>query len=227
MKKFSLFLIAALTITFFVSCEDSDGDYYTGATLITVVPMENNNYYFQLDNGETIYPSINLVSNYELSQNAQRAIIYYRTLDIPIEGYNHSIKLFGIENILTKDMIKIDTEDELDKIGDDPININKIWIGGGYLNIFFEFPSNLTSTKHYINVIKNAIETKEANLDKYITLEFRHNAYEDTQGYMYQGAAAFKINDLIEDTCQGIYLRVKNTTGNITYHKIELKSNDK
>ena len=223
MKKIGLFLIAAMAVFAFTSCNDSDNDYYTGSTLITVVPVENSNYYFRQDNGKTVYPSINLVSGYEIPKEEQRAIIYYSLLDSQQEGYDHNIKLFGIENILTKNVVLVDSQNELDEIGDDPIDVNRVWVGDGYINIIFEFPFNPTSKPHYINVIQNNVDKSTPNQKDYITLELRHNAYGDTKGYSYQGIAAFNINDIINSSYKGIYLRVKNTSGNIIFQKIELE----
>lgn len=38
-----------------------------------------------------------------------------------------------------------------------------------------------------------------------------------------KGLPAFNINDIINSSYKGIYLRVKNTSGNIIFQKIELE----
>ncbi len=222
MKKLNLFLLPALALLSLAACDnDSDGDYYTGIALVSVMPLENGSYYFQQDNGQSIYPSINLVSNYKIQQKDQRAFIYYKLLNAQEIGYDYNIKLYGIENILTKDILIISSQDELDKIGDDPINITKAWVGDGYLNVCFQFPFTPESKPHYINIIQNKIDNSSiSNFEDGIVLEFRHNAYNNINGILTNGVAAFKLNDTINPNNKNIYLRIKTLSGNIIYQKI-------
>ena len=56
MKKFGLFLIAAIAVTAFTSCNDDDGGEPLRTLITTVRTLDGGDYYFQRDNGETLYP---------------------------------------------------------------------------------------------------------------------------------------------------------------------------
>ena len=83
MKKIGLFLIAAMAVFAFTSCnDDTDGDYPRYTPLITTVRTiggeegeASADYYFQRDNGEKLYPSDKTrVPDYK-GKERQRAII--------------------------------------------------------------------------------------------------------------------------------------------------------
>lgn len=64
MKKIHMLcsLFAALCLTAFTGCNDNDGDYPNVYGLITTIHAigegdETTDYYFERDNGETLYPS--------------------------------------------------------------------------------------------------------------------------------------------------------------------------
>lgn len=222
MKKPLYFLLFSLVLFGLVSCEnDNDGDYYTGIALVSIIPTENG-YYFRQDNGESIYPSVNFVSGYELPQKDQRAFIYYSLLETEQPGYDYSIKLFGIENILTKEILIVDSQEELEKIGNDPINITKAWMGDGYINIWFQFPFTSGSEPHYINLIQNKLVTSTSDNEDGIILEFRHNAYGDTNNIIHEGLAAFKVKDLLNPNIKKIFLKTKTLSDNLIYYEINI-----
>lgn len=56
MKRFGLFLLVTMAAAIFTSCNDSDGDYPRLSAFATVKTLENNDFYFMLDDGKTIYP---------------------------------------------------------------------------------------------------------------------------------------------------------------------------
>ena len=64
-----------------------------------------------------------------------------------------------------------------------------MWIGDGYLNIYFETLWG-GKTAHFINLIQ-----PDAENDPY-TLEFRHNAYDDPQYTIGAGRVAFNLSSL-------------------------------
>ena len=111
MKKFGLFLIAALAGTAFTSCNDDDGDYPKYSPLITTVhSLDGGDYYFQRDNGETLYPGDkSRVPGYKPDPDkTQRTIIWFNLLS-GIEGYDYNIALYNVENIFTGTSMIVDT----------------------------------------------------------------------------------------------------------------------
>lgn len=222
MKK-HLFILTTLlaTVLLFPSCNDSEGDYPEYWSFATVKTLDNNDYYFLLDNQKTVYPGDKTrIAGYE-AKEGQRTVIYFNILPVETPGYDDNIALYSIENILTKDVAIITTQEEMDDIGDDRIRVIKAWLAGQYLNITFEFPTD-GSTKHFINVIENKLNPSGTTSEGYLSLEFRHNAYNDTRGLLASGIASFKIDQLDPQVDKGISLRVKNLQGEISYLQIEL-----
>ena len=93
MKKFGLFLIAATLVMAFVSCNDDDSKPLR--TLITTVrTLDGGDYYFQRDNGETLYPgNKSRVPGYKPDPDKTQRVIILFTLENGIANYDYNIDL--------------------------------------------------------------------------------------------------------------------------------------
>lgn len=190
MKKASiLFSVCILLLsTIFVSCNDdgySLGDIYA-PRLATVMPLSDNTYYLVLDDGKTMWDATGYA--YKPKYN-QRVILYYTILDENVGGYDYYIKVRGIQEILTKDIIDLTAQNQ-DSIGNDPIRILRHWVGDDYLNIEFGYNRGGQKT-HYINLVNNTTINNTNNEKVY--LEFRHNANGDPQKNGTKGYVAFDL----------------------------------
>ena len=162
MKKFGLFLIAALAGTAFTSCNDDDGDYPKYSPLITTVhSLDGGDYYFQRDNGETLYPGDkSRVPGYKPDPDkTQRTIIWFNLLS-GIEGYDYNIALYNVENIFTGTSMIVDTQEQLDELGSEKtgfqnntFNLTKEW-----LTFYALYPVS-DNSKHDFTVIVNNVES--------------------------------------------------------------------
>ena len=92
---------------------------------------------------------------------------------------NYYIRLYGVDDVLTKVPVKqsfINEDEEVrqDSIGNDPINVREAWFGGRYLNVEFRIPvKDGSKEKHFINLVQDDVGTHNDTV--YVTL--RHNAY--------------------------------------------------
>ena len=147
-------------------------------------------------------------------------ILYFNPLyDNYPEGYDCSVKVLNIKEILTKPIEKLTAENE-EEFGNDPVDIfeGNMWINGGYLNIVFN--QNMPSkVKHLVSLVKNTTITPEQ--DGYIHLEYRYNTYGDTTGYWRNGAVSFSLGSLeITSETKGIKVKInsaKNGEKEITF----------
>ena len=81
MKKFGLFLIAAIAVTAFTSCNDDDGGEPLRTLITTVRTLDGGDYYFQRDNGETLYPgNKSRVPGYKPDPDKTQRVIIWFTL---------------------------------------------------------------------------------------------------------------------------------------------------
>ena len=177
LRAFLLVIGIALVSLTLPSCLDDDDSYSLGDIWIavaTVVPEGNNVYYLRLDDGDKLWPAATNYPNYQPKPN-QRALVNFTILadstQSNLGGFSHYVKVNAIHNILTKSIAKNEGAANDSIYGTDPVSIyeNNMWIGDGYLNIYFETLWG-GKTAHFINLIQ-----PDAENDPY-TLEFRHNA---------------------------------------------------
>ena len=169
-----VFTFALLIIPMLQSClNDDDENRGTRFTIGTIEVIGEKEYFFNLDDGDKMYPSdTTYIHNYTVENN-QRVFIHFLPLEEDIPGYDYNVKLIQLENILTKDIIPL-TEETADSIGNDRINATSLWITGNYLNIEHQFfHSNNPDKKHMLNLVINETAETPDPEDEYFTLEFR------------------------------------------------------
>ena len=139
--------------------------------------------------------------------------------------FAYNVKLIQLENILTKDIIPL-TEETADSIGNDRINATSLWITGNYLNIEHQFfHSNNPDKKHMLNLVINETSTGENDKPDHVNLEFRHNAYNDSQLTLGTGLASFKLDNIAEQLKEkkGLNIRVKSLYDGERFMTIDIK----
>jgi hypothetical protein len=218
MKKYSLFTIVAIVISFTnLSCDDSGSGNYL-FDIATVEVQDNGTFALVLDNGIRLWPEVSDVRY--AGKNRQRVFVNYTILSEKHNGYNYSIKINDIWDILTKKPIDLTTQNA-DSIGNDPVRVNSIWIGSDFLNVDFLF--NYGGVRpHAINLVKNTLITPPD--DGKIHLEFRHNSYQSPSTQLYEGFVCFDLKSLRVNAADSVQLsiKVKDWDGekifDITYH---------
>ena len=161
LRAFLLVIGIALVSLTLPSCLDDDNSYSLGDIWIavaTVVPEGNNVYYLRLDDGDKLWPAATNYPNYQPKPN-HRALVNFTILadstQSNLGGFSHYIKVNAIHNILTKSIAKNEGAANDSIYGTDPVSIynNNMWIGDGYLNIYFETLWG-GKTAHFINLIQ-------------------------------------------------------------------------
>ena len=181
-------VVAALVLN---SCNNDDSYSLNKAwySIATVHPLDNSkSFWLSLDNGASLWPVATNIPWYNPKEQ-QRAFVIYTLLSDEFHGYDHAIKILDLKSILTKPVAENLGEENDDIYGTDPVRISNMWIGGGYLNIVFEFNYGGNAV-HYINLIKN----ESVNTPYFF--EFRHNAYDDSKGYRRKGIVAFDLSSV-------------------------------
>jgi len=189
----------ALVATFvFQSClNDNDSDVPDYAAIATThVTSEADaavtTYYFQLDNEKTLIPISSSVGNFKAVEG-QRVIIQYDIEETATAGYDYSIELFNIAEVLTKD-IKLLTAENEKEMGHDAITVIKenSKMAGGYLNLSISFVRG--SSTATVNLVENTINPAEDS--DYTVLELRlNNPNSDASNYSSHGLVSFKMAD--------------------------------
>lgn len=200
--KYSLLIIAVISVL--SSCDDNSrslGSFQIN--LATVVSESDRAFYLLLDNGTKLWPAAADIS-YK-PENNQRVFVNYTILSDKIGEYDNYIKINDMWNILTKEAIELNATNA-DSIGNDPIKINDIWVGGDYLNVSFMF--NYGGIRpHAINLVKNTLEQEEDN--ETIELEFRHNSYDSSENRLYEGFVCFDLKPFRNNEVDSVKLSIK------------------
>lgn len=212
MKHFSkieyrLLSLFILGLTFFVVSCNEDNGYSLGNFRVSIATVElegNNAYSLTLDNGKRLWPAASNI-NYRPKEN-QRVFVNYTLLSDAREGYDHFIKVNDIWDILTKESIDL-TAANVDSIGNDPVKLDGMWIGNGFLNVHFFF--NYGGGKpHAINLVNNTLSNNSVSNDT-IFLEFRHNAYNSSSSRLFEGFACFDLKPFQKIDADSVIFSVK------------------
>lgn len=188
MKKIGLFLLAAVAALGLNSCNTDSGDYASAQNLATVHTFGgiSSDYYFELDNGQTLYPSDrSRIGSYEAEEGA-RVIIYYTLLEEKKEGFDHTIKLYGIDNSLRwGQTATVASQEELNLLGNAATGVYQYNNSEGNY-AYYVTPKVLTLLigynasdykKHTFSLVKPkfAEYAPEVTEDGYLNLELCHN----------------------------------------------------
>ena len=207
-----VFTFALLIIPMLQSClNDDDENRGTRFTIGTIEVIGEKEYFFNLDDGDKMYPSdTTYIHNYTVENNP-RVFIHFLPLEEDIPGYDYNVKL---------------TEETADSIGNDRINATSLWITGNYLNIEHQFfHSNNPDKKHMLNLVINETAETPDPEDEYFTLEFRHNAYNDEQRTPGWGIVSFRLDKITEQLAgkKGLKIIVNTIYDGKQTYTIDLK----
>lgn len=151
------------------------------------------------------------------AENGKRVIINYSILSDSIN--EQLLRKIRINSINEVDIKKIETLNATnqDSIGNDPVDIDEIWVGGNYLNVSFTYYSD--KVKHLFSMVKNSLLPSTA--DGKIHLEFRQNAFNERYITQNKGIISFDLKDFTNTLPTGniqMIIEAKNHTGNVMYY---------
>ena len=188
------------------SCNDSDVEGADSMALVTILNPGglSGTFYFKADNGQTLYPSQFAVPTGGYNpEDGQRAFIYYSLLEEKSQQYDYNIKLYGISEILTKDVEEMNESNEAE-FGDEPIELVKL------------------SGEDKFDCLISAVRSTSADDTEdpdYTLLELRHKP--DDMGsdtpVARSSMASFKLNSYDPAVTQkkGLKIRYKDFDGNL------------
>ena len=203
MKKIGLFLIAAMAVFAFTSCnDDTDGDYPRYTPLITTVRTiggeegeASADYYFQRDNGEKLYPSDKTrVPDYK-GKERQRAIIWFNLLKESVPDYDYNIALYAVDEIFTGKAQVVNTAEELEALGTaktgfkdskELFNLSKEWL------TFYALYAVRDNSKHTFTLA----------VDKSGTTEFKESAEGTSMSWCVTTPETTQADTTADSTCR-------------------------
>jgi hypothetical protein len=198
--------IVCVTILFQSCLNDDDNDWelrYPNA-LVTVKPVSDKSFFLQLDDNTTLFPT-NITTS-PFGEKEVRALVNYKEVNEPSEGYSKAVYINWIDSILTKP-IAPDLGSENDKVyGTDPVEIINDWVTiaeDGYLTLRIRTLYGDRSKAHFVNLLASS------DPDNPYEVEFRHNAYGDTYGMEAYALVAFNLDSLPDTEGKTVKLKLK------------------
>lgn len=187
--NFLLLTVLGLFTFLFSACNDDDVVVIRSSgykSWFTVKVTDDGSYYFLHDKGKTFLP----VSGLKYApEKDHRAYVYYQvTLHEDSKEYNYPIIVHHMDTILSKSIAE-DLKDQNKSVyGDDPVHIDRMWVGADFLNI--RFSTYWGGHKaHFVNLVAE-------NEENPYELRFRHNAYDDPKRSWGYGWVAFDLSTL-------------------------------
>ncbi|MCD8186440.1 MAG: hypothetical protein LUD68_08365 [Rikenellaceae bacterium] len=215
--KISVCLIA--TAWLWASCSSNDEGYdtlWTGYANVILLeehkPGIQPNFQLVLDEGtimNVISTHVYFPEDVVLEDDTRVAVSFliydeYYTAD---QKY-YNISLLAMVEVLCKKPLY--SSDHPADLGNDPINVERTWIGGKYLNMNFSILVEKDSEKkHYINLLVNEdhADADEEN----IYLELRHNAFGEKEELVSNGRVSFDISEFLSESRPSVNLHIQYT----------------
>ncbi len=229
MKNYTFLFFVVLILSALVSCSDDDEEDasdvsemdYLDLTLASGSVIEtDDSFLIQLDSDSTILKIDDEGYYSDLFDDGTRVIIYYWLIEEGAEDddYDQYVGIYTMDEILTKSIFEFSnttSQEDVDSIGEDPINIVDTWITDDYLNVQFEYYGY--DQTHYVNLVYD--ENNPVTNDGDILLELKHNSNGDSEEDYYWGVIAFDISELQQSDTNviNIQLRALNEDNEFEY----------
>ena len=226
MKKIGLLFLTALLSLTLPACNDDDGDYpYVYGLITTVHTLGDKEYYFERDNGQTLYPS-EKSATFE-AEEGKRAVIYFDLLE-GIPDYDYNIRLYRAEGIYTGPSAIVTTQEELDRQGGDCAGFPAAYwqyfnLTPKWLTLYLLYPVT-DNSKHTFSVIVNKVETPEQTEEGYLNLELHHSAGGDVPGYTQGYYVSFDLTPIAAELegKKGVILGIETCENGTKHIKLDL-----
>lgn len=210
-KSFIIVAAAAITLAGLQSCTKNDNtnyDIYYPDALVTVKPINETEFYLQLDDKTALLPVGTTKLPY--GDKEVRALVNYTKAEMPegadTEKYAGAVKINWLDSLLTKQAVPDMGEDNDKTYGNDPVEIMKSWmtvVEDGYITLNFTTVWGNGNIKHEVNLLTGV------NPENPYEVEFRHNAHGDVYGNTGNGLVAFRLNDLPDTEGETVKLTLK------------------
>lgn len=186
------------------ACSDDDEQISVYRPVNSYISMGMvNNGQIETDKGNILIPDSCSIER-ELS-DGERVFLHCNVLDT--EGKDiYRVRINKYFQLLTKDFVR-DSESDKQELGENPINAEKAWFGGGFLNVRLGLLHNPSSgIVHAVNLVYDDVNSCADT----VRFTLRHNAFGDTErtkaGTVH---ASFNLRDLTGDDRNKIYVILK------------------
>jgi hypothetical protein len=181
----TLFLLFLL----FFACKEDTVDYGLGAYYQDIVTSLGD-YTYLSDAGEKIYDAT--PENHKSYNDSARVFLTYSFTEnqTPSPDQGQAITVHGSSSV-TQGNLKSGGKQDIDKLPDEPVRLESVWIGSHYLNLRFYMEHK--SKTHSIGLIADKDDLNKENIHIY----FKHNHNEDPPGYWVYVVTSFDLETVL------------------------------
>lgn len=183
MKKTLLLFAAALMLGCLgclTACNDDSDRYvicpsYYRPLIVTVRTLPEGDYYFERDNGETLYPSDKTHVTGYAPEDRRRVVITFDLLGTR-EGYDYDIALFSVTDLFCTAAEVVEDPSQLAPLGNAPTSLfpTECNLTSEWLTLCVAYPVR-DDSKHTFRLIVNRLETPAEHTDGYLDVELHHD----------------------------------------------------
>lgn len=172
-KKILLHTLSAILVLNMASCKKDDTLRYNNVTMGNLV-----NGKFISDQGNT-FNMVEMNTSVDLNK-FRRGLMKCDVLK-EVGEKEYDVRVTYMDTVFTKNPITASlASEDAEKVVEDPIHIEQMWVSGGYMNMYivFEIQINpsLKDSKHMINLV---LDDSAAEAGKY-SFTLRHNSFGET-----------------------------------------------
>ena len=214
MKRIALFFLTLAFAAAAVSCNDTDVDQAHHTSFVTVhQTLSVEGYYFETDNGKTIFPGdTSRIGAYRATEG-QRAIIAFNLLD-NMPGYDYNAAIYGIGHIYSSAARIVSTEEALSAVADDPMQYLDGRLLGQWVTMTVRYAAFDYSKHKFYLIVNDTVVDREAE-EGYLDVELRHDDGDDPLGgQLYDTYVSFDMEPIAGrlDGMKGIRVRYYDGT---------------
>ena len=205
-----MWMFAGIVGLSIISCEKDDdyyslGQYWLDFGIVLDEGNDHMDYTILLDDGDILYP---VNSNAFLSdlEDSTRVLVNYTVVSHKYSSDEYDeyyVKVNDWNDILMKGILDITAENE-DSIGNDPVNVQNVWVTNNLLNFKLKYWGHAQT--HFINLVKQPGELTESGQP--FQLELRHNSNNDPEQILYTAFVSFDLSALKLSTVDSVTFEV-------------------
>lgn len=195
--KYFKYVILLAVIAGFIACEKEESEEYYSTLGILI--ESNDSLFIDSDKSNKLY-IYNNISN-ELD-SGDRVVAVFKLVDMDVpSGLDYIVEVTSIEKVLFKQIINYTPARE-DSLGNDPVQIDELWLAKDFMNLNFTYLGG--STTHFINLV--LVDSVENDT---VELEIRHNNNDDSGIYQLKSFVSFDLTSVQSATADSVILRIK------------------
>lgn len=222
MKRIASFFLMLAFAAAAVSCTDTRVDQASLSSFVTVhLAPSVEGYYFETDNGKTIFPGdTSRIGAYQATEG-QRAIIAFNLLD-NMPGYDYNAAIYGIGHIYSSPARVVSTEEELEAVADDPVQYLDGRLLGEWVTMTVRYAAFDCSKHKFYLIVNDVVASKETD-EEYLDVELRHDDSDDPQGgQLYDTFVSFYMEPIAGCLAGMKGIRIRYYDGSVVrYAKID------